>query len=235
MAISFNGTSSSISVTPETAFDFERTQAFSIAAWIYPTITRTNNSSVHGHAIFSKLATSGNFRGFEFDIAWKGSSYGSNNNITAMMFYLVSTLTTNNIRALSATDIPNNTWSHVACTYDGSSDVSGVALYLNGTAQTKEHTFNNLSATTLNDLTPRIGSRQAAQEFHNGGLAELGVWNVALTAAEVAGLAKGQPAHKVRPASLLHCPPLVREIVDPKGLTMSATATSVTDHPRVYR
>lgn len=235
MAISFNGTSSSISVTPETAFDFERTQAFSIAAWIYPTITRINNSSLHGHAIFSKMGTSGTYRGFEFDIVWKGSSFGSNNNITTMLFYLISTLTTNNIRALSATDIPNSTWSHVAVTYDGGSDVSGLTFYLNGAAQTKEHTQNNLSATTLNDLNPRIGSRQASAEFHNGGLAELGVWNVALTAAEVAGLAKGQPVQKVRPAALLHCPPLVREIIDLKGLTMSATATSVSDHPRVYR
>jgi hypothetical protein len=52
--------------------------------------------------------------------------------------------------------------------------------------------------------------------FTNGLIAEVGIWNAALTAAEVASLAKGMTCDKVRPQSLVFYAPLVP------------------DHPRVY-
>jgi len=67
-------------------------------------------------------------------------------------------------------------------------------------------------------------------------IAEVGVWNVELTAAEIASLAAGMTCDKVRPQSLVFYAPLVRDLIDAKGgltITNNNTAT-VVNHPRVY-
>ena len=70
----------------------------------------------------------------------------------------------------------------------------------------------------------------------NGDLAEVGIWNAALTAAEIASLAKGMTCDKVRPQSLVFYAPLIRNLQDVRGgltITNHNTAT-VANHPRVY-
>ena len=67
-------------------------------------------------------------------------------------------------------------------------------------------------------------------------MAEVGIWNVALTAEEIASLADGFTCDKVRPQSLVFYAPLVRDLIDHKGgltITNNNTAT-VAAHPRVY-
>ena len=76
----------------------------------------------------------------------------------------------------------------------------------------------------------------ASIQYMNGQIAEVGIWNAALTAAEVASLAKGMTCDKVRPQNLVFYAPLVRNLVDVKGgltITNNNTAT-VAAHPRVY-
>jgi len=70
----------------------------------------------------------------------------------------------------------------------------------------------------------------------SGQIAEVGIWNVALTDAEAASLAQGMTCDKVRPQSLVFYAPLVRDLIDYKGgltITNNNTAT-VANHPRVY-
>ena len=72
--------------------------------------------------------------------------------------------------------------------------------------------------------------------YFEGLIAECGIWNVALTADEIASLADGMTCDKVRPQSLVFYAPLVRDLVDVRGgltITNNNTAT-VADHPRVY-
>ena len=69
-----------------------------------------------------------------------------------------------------------------------------------------------------------------------GQMAEVGIWNVALTDAEIASLADGMTCDKVRPQSLVFYAPLVRELIDARGgltITNNNTAT-VAAHTRVY-
>ena len=72
--------------------------------------------------------------------------------------------------------------------------------------------------------------------FHSGSAAEVGIWNVALTADEIASLAKGMTCDKIRPQSLVFYAPLVRDLIDAKGgLTITNNnGATVADHPRVY-
>lgn len=72
--------------------------------------------------------------------------------------------------------------------------------------------------------------------FYNGQAAEVGIWNAALTADEIASLADGFTCDKVRPQSLVFYAPLVRDLIDYKrGLTITNNNTAtVANHPRVY-
>ena len=72
--------------------------------------------------------------------------------------------------------------------------------------------------------------------FLDGRLAEVGIWNAALTAAEIASLAKGMTCDKIRPQNLVFYAPLVRDINDQKGgLTITNNnGAAVANHPRIY-
>jgi hypothetical protein len=72
--------------------------------------------------------------------------------------------------------------------------------------------------------------------FASALIAEVGIWNAALTADEIASLAKGVTCDKVRPQSLVFYAPLVRDLQDVRGgltITNNNSAT-VANHPRVY-
>ena len=61
-----------------------------------------------------------------------------------------------------------------------------------------------------------------------------GIWNVALTAAEIASLAKGFSPRLIRPQSLAFYAPLIRETLDIRGgLTLTDSGSTVADHPRI--
>ena len=108
-------------------------------------------------------------------------------------------------------------------------------LYLNGLPSATNTT--NVGTTAVNRIN--IGSRYyggSLGAYQNGQIAEIGIWNAALTAAEVASLAKGMTCEKIRPQNLVFYAPLVRDLVDQKGgraITNNNGAT-VANHPRVY-
>jgi len=70
----------------------------------------------------------------------------------------------------------------------------------------------------------------------DGLIAEVGIWNVALSATELSSLAKGMTCDKIRPQSLVFYAPLVRDLIDQKGGLTIANNNGATDaaHPRVY-
>ena len=123
-------------------------------------------------------------------------------------------------------------WLHGAAVF---TSATSRTPYLNGAAGTTNTadvgTQNTFNATT-------IGARWSTTLglYFDGDIAEVGVWNVALTAAEIASLAKGFTCDRVRPQSLVFYAPLIRDLVDVRGglaITNNNTAT-VANHPRVY-
>ncbi len=136
------------------------------------------------------------------------------------------------VNAQTSTGYTTATWTH-ACGVAASA-TSRTAYISGGSAGS--NTTSRLM-TGLNRLT--IGSRRSAgtlASYHDGRIAEVSVWNVALTAAEVALLATGLQPDQVRPASLRFYAPLVRDVFDHFGNALSASSgTSVADHPRIFR
>jgi hypothetical protein len=125
-----------------------------------------------------------------------------------------------------------NKWSHVCGVFASSTSRT---VYLDG----------GNSGTNTTNVTPagvdrvRIGTRflsGSPANYFNGSLAEVGIWNTDLTAAEIASLAKGVSCRLIRPQSLVFYAPLIRDLIDVRGglaITNNNTAT-VANHPRIY-
>lgn len=83
----------------------------------------------------------------------------------------------------------------------------------------------------------RIGAWRKLGEHPNyGRIAEVALWSVALTDAEVASLAKGFKPTRIRPQSLVFYAPLLRNLQDLRQrLALTAVnSPTVATHPRVY-
>jgi hypothetical protein len=107
--------------------------------------------------------------------------------------------------------------------------------YQNGTGAAT-NTTNVGTPNNFNEITIGASWNDSLENYLQGDIAEVGIWNVALTAAEIASLARGMTCDKVRPQSLVFYAPLIRDLVDTKGgltITNNNSAT-VANHPRVY-
>jgi hypothetical protein len=123
-------------------------------------------------------------------------------------------------------------WNHGCAVH--ASDSSRTA-YANAAGTTNSSTVSG----AISSPSVFVGARRfngVIGTYYTGLIAEVGIWNVALTAAEIASLADGMTCDKVRPQSLVFYAPLVRDLIDVKGgltITNNNTAT-VANHPRVY-
>lgn len=72
--------------------------------------------------------------------------------------------------------------------------------------------------------------------YITGQVADVGIWNAALTADEVLSLSKGIAASYVRPQSLVFHAPLIRDLIDVRrGVPITNTnGATVAVHPRMY-
>jgi hypothetical protein len=137
---------------------------------------------------------------------------------------------TSQLATTATTAATTGTWHHVAGVF--ASESSRIA-YLNGVASTGNTSL--IAAATYNRIS--IGSRFVGtrDSFFNGDIAEVGVWNAALTAEEIAGLAKGFRCRMIRPQSLRFDLRMIRDLQDlSQALAMTNTnGATVSPHPRI--
>ncbi|MBI2590947.1 MAG: LamG domain-containing protein [Candidatus Blackburnbacteria bacterium] len=167
-APTFNGSADYVSVANESNFDFERTNAFTIGAWV-------KTSSSNTQMIFAKMANTDPYTGFDFHIL----------NTGVPRFLLINTYSTSTIDTQSTKTVNDGSWHQVIVTYDGSSSASGVNFYIDGILISKSTAINNLSSSILNNITPTIGSRNNQAYYWNGQLDDVRVYNYALTPLQV--------------------------------------------------
>lgn len=132
----------------------------------------------------------------------------------------------------SSSTFTNGSWSHAAAVY--SSNSSRTAYCNGGGAQTNTSLINSSPGFDSVFIGARFNPSLGG--FFSGDLAEIGIWNAALTAAEVASLARGMTCDKVLPQNLVFYAPLVRDLIDAKGgLTITNNnGATISNHPRVY-
>jgi hypothetical protein len=214
MAYEFNGTSQYFNTASAPVTDAPLT----LAAWFYPNnvtnnmtlVSVTNNAEAGSNRFF--IFANGNAAGDPIETGTQGTGGLG-----------IATTTT----GFSA-----NSWNHACGVFTSTSSRTS---YLNGgSAGTNTATVTPSGVDRIR-MAARFNSGIAGL-YLSGQLAEIGIWNAALTAAEVASLADGMTCDKVRPQSLVFYAPLVRELIDARGgltITNNNTATAAA-HTRVY-
>ena len=147
---------------------------------------------------------------------------------------VTATAANNNVfaEAQSTTSYSASTWHHVCGVF--SSNTSRT-IYLDGAGSAT----NTTSLTpTLIDIVTIAAARKSGfvDNYLNGSLAEVAIWNAALTEPEAKSLSAGMSPKLVRPQSLALYLPLIRSAQDQKAALAFTTEGSptVANHPRVY-
>jgi hypothetical protein len=123
------------------------------------------------------------------------------------------------------------TWASVVGVFASNSSrqifVDGTSLATNTDTSAPTNLDSVLIGTRYN---PSIGL------YADADIAEVGIWNAALTAEEIASLADGMTCDKVRPQSLVFYAPLVRNLTEIRGglAVTNNNGATVANHPRVY-
>lgn len=168
-ALDFDGIDDRVVVGNISSFNFERTDNISLEAWVQTTASGFN-------FIMSKQNTLGlNFSGYSLF-----TSDGS------LDFQLVNNFPGNAIW-VSTPDININdgNWHHVVATYSGTSDESGVMLYVDGIHIPHNVIENTLSATIQNTASFNIGDRTSTNLPFDGLIDEVRVWNSTRSANDI--------------------------------------------------
>ena len=177
----FNGSSSKINLA---AGSFTYTSQFSITAWIKLKSTQANQTILENYEYLSSTS-----RGFNFRVH-------TGDKLKFDGYYTDATRTD----ALSSTSIPLNTWTHVAAVYNSTN--SSIKLYINGsevsyTTQTyNAMQYHSNCAVNIGALTYGTGGGAGAndQQWFNGHIDELRVYDDALTATEIGYIANNTTA-----------------------------------------
>lgn len=170
MARTFDGVDDILTLANEGNFDFERTDAFSIAAWLW-----IDTPIAIAGAIVAKQASGGNQTGYRL-------FFGSDNLIGVQ----IRSGPGDQAFKRDDTAFPDSTWTHVVMTYSGSSTTAGINFYQNAVLSTSTTSVaDTLSASILNNDSVTIGGRTAGVDWLAARVAGVIVDNVEWTAAQV--------------------------------------------------
>lgn len=132
------------------------------------------------------------------------------------------------VQGASATGYSASTWQHAAARFSANNNRRAYLNGVGGTANTSSVTPTGLNRTNIG-CSWAGGVRST---FMAGLVAECGIWNVALDDAEIEALAEGIRPSLVRPQNLVFYAPLVREVIDYRGLSLTTSGAVVDIHPR---
>ena len=176
-SFSFDGSNDYLQIADNDSLSFgdgSSDSAFSISAWINP-VEATRFS------IASKATSS--------QVEWRFYCDDSDK----LQLFLADNSIGVNEKRVSTASISQNTWTHVAVTYDGSggtSASSGINLYINGSLDNgTADGFGTYVAMHNHPIPVNIGFDDYDDKYANGKIDEVAVWNVELSASTIAKLA----------------------------------------------
>lgn len=161
--------------TPELADvgDFERDQPVTFAAWV-------KLSDSRGGAIFARMDEGKDYRGW--DLWLEGGRPGT---------HIISKWPEDALKVVARKELPKDRWAHVCVTYDGTSKVSGVKVYIDGEVQELEVQADKLKNTIHTDVPFKIGQRHKTSPVENTGVQDLRIYGRVLAQDEVRDLGNG--------------------------------------------
>jgi hypothetical protein len=166
---------------------FERNDSFSIDLWIKPRADKPYEAAPIAYYQDHNVGTG-------------DAGYSILSDHDRVRFDLINTSPNNMISVVTAKPVPRGKWTHVAVTYDGSSKAGGAKIYIDGKPAELEVRRDNLTRSILPQVRfgPgavgggfwgfSFGRRFRAEEFNQGGVDEIRLFNKSLTPAEAAWL-----------------------------------------------
>ena len=197
--VKLGGVNSDLPLTPETAWqpgptgtqglllngkaaelpgigDFEQDQGFSLSFWVRPPANDT------AYAVVARMDDAQAYRGWD---AWIQSR--------RLGMHMVHAWPDDAMKVSAKDQLPADTWTQVAISYDGSGRPEGIKVFYNGKLQGLNVDTNNFKKNTIKSQAPfTIGARSPGSPAHACGLAGLSVWGRTLADGEVEGLSRGQ-------------------------------------------
>ncbi len=144
----------------------ERDTPFTFAAWL----KAPGNGS---GSVFARMDVGKAYRGY--DLWLQNRAVGT---------HIINQWPGNALKVVSAQQLAENKWQHVAVVYDGSSKATGMKIYIDGKLVGNKVEQDSLKDSIATDTPFKIGSRSQGGNY-NGELDELRIYDRALSEAEV--------------------------------------------------
>ena len=171
-ALDFESSSSNYVGFGTSDFNFERTDPFSYSYWFNPESDGVTECHI------GKAEASGVFRGW--------SVFRLTSNVLRVTY---RSTTSNAIRKDSSAILASSGIRHIVVTYDGSSDASGINIYIDGTLSSMTTQQDNLSTTMqTSGINFSIGSRNNTGNYTDGIIDEVAIWDRELDSTDVSAL-----------------------------------------------
>ena len=156
---------------------FSRSQPFSVSMWLRPSGHAPKQVVLHQ----SRAGVDAGSRGFEIMLENGRVEFGLHHMWPG-----------NSLKVVSQESVPIEQWTQVVIAYDGSSQASGVAMFLNGARVPTEIVRNGLYKDIRyggDEPEMALGQRFRDPGFKGGMVDELAIFDRSLTRLEAAGLA----------------------------------------------
>ncbi|MGB7347389.1 MAG: DUF1553 domain-containing protein [Pirellulaceae bacterium] len=150
--------------------NFERTDAFSYGGWVKP------SKGGHG-ALLARMDDANGFRGFDLLCG-----------TDRIEVHIINTWPTNALKVTATKALVADEWQHVFATYDGSSNPSGIKIYVDGELREWKIEQDSLKDTIKTEKSLLIGSRHPGSRL-NGVVDEVSLYDRELSAEQVKLLA----------------------------------------------
>ena len=173
--------------------DFEKDQPFSFGAWVKP------GKAGLGGALIARMDEADEHRGW--DLWLEGGKVAS---------HLVHKWPGDAIKVVSDIPLKVGAWNHVLVTYDGSSEASGLKIYVDGRARPATVAADALKNSIRTKVPFKVGQRNNSARVEDIVTHDLRVYGRALAASEVeqvvgltqAAYLASKPADKRTPAEV---------------------------------
>lgn len=150
--------------------DFERDQAFSVALWVNP-------SQNQNGALVARMDEASAHRGW--DVWTENGSVG---------IHIIHRWPENALKVVSQEKLPANRWSHVSVTYDGSSKIEGLKIYIDGKETQRNVTSSNLTESIRTTVPLTIGRRSSGAGANNASVQDIRIYAQSLDPASISKL-----------------------------------------------
>ncbi|WP_240491432.1 DUF1553 domain-containing protein [Pirellula sp. SH-Sr6A] len=150
--------------------DLERDQPFTVALWVKP----TNNQN---GSLIARMDEANGHRGW--DIWMENGTVG---------MHLIHKWPEDALKAVSKPKLPANRWSHVAVSYDGSSKIEGLKIFINGNEVDRTIQSKTLTATTRTEVPLTIGRRHTSAPADKAVIQDIRIYRSVVPADAIAEL-----------------------------------------------